>query len=405
MGGGFELTLRSGEHDRVVRGTFHELDPPRRLAFTLELDAGEPSASAFPVEVNFYPHSGQTEMRIVQGGFTSAEQAAGYRAAWYHLLEQLPAVMESELAAFTKRVTRGPRFLSRFGGTWLDLSDAEARIAGKEELGLLDADDSRRLRDWMRDGYLVLENAVDNDVIDRLFEEIEAAWRGELGLSMEFGHGGIRHLVPVEARHRKHPHKVHDLHGASVAARDALFNEPVVRFLSQVFERPPMAFQSLLFEHGTEQGMHQDAAYVQISSPLEFVGCWIALEDIEPGSGELQYYRGSHRIPEYVWFDRTRAKPHDCREEEDFLRWVQEKPEEMGLELVRFQPKRGDVLLWHADLVHGGSQREPEKRNRTRRSLVVHFCPVDVEPEWWHGTSHRGRRLHRPGCYYCAQGV
>ena len=47
--------------------------------------------------------------------------------------------------------------------------------------------------------------------------------------------------------------------------------------------------------------MHQDTAYVVTSSPLELAAAWIALEDVTPGSGELMYYRGSHRLPEYAF--------------------------------------------------------------------------------------------------------
>ena len=49
----------------------------------------------------------------------------------------------------------------------------------------------------------------------------------------------------------------------------------------------------------------------------------------------------------------------------------------MGLERRAFRPRKGDVLLWSADLAHGGS---PVKRNVTRRSIVTHYCPVDRNP-------------------------
>ena len=40
--------------------------------------------------------------------------------------------------------------------------------------------------------------------------------------------------------------------------------------------------------------------------------------------------------------------------------------------------KKGDILVWHADLAHGGS---PVKRPElTRQSLVGHFCPQSAEP-------------------------
>jgi ectoine hydroxylase-related dioxygenase (phytanoyl-CoA dioxygenase family) len=42
-----------------------------------------------------------------------------------------------------------------------------------------------------------------------------------------------------------------------------------------------------------------------------------------------------------------------------------------GLASRAFTPRRGEVLLWHHSLLHGGST--PEDSSLTRKSLVVHF--------------------------------
>ncbi len=59
-----------------------------------------------------------------------------------------------------------------------------------------------------------------------------------------------------------------------------------------------------------------------------------------------------------------------------------------GLPTLRFLPKKGDVLFWHADLPHGGS--EIAVPGSMRRSLVTHYCPrslmphyIDFIPEVW----------------------
>jgi phytanoyl-CoA hydroxylase len=240
---------------------------------------------------------------------------------------------------------------------------------------------------------------VRSELVDAFRAEIAADWRrGHDGLTVELNDGSNR--FPRMAPQYEHiPHKVLDYHSVSALARDIQFVPAVRRFLGQLFERPPMAFQSLLFKHGTEQDMHQDTAYVVVRSPMQFVGCWVALEDVVPGSGELQYHGGSHRIPEFLWLGRGRACPPGFGDHRTFLDWVRAESERMGCPLIRFQPKKGDVLLWHADLVHGGSKRELP--DLTRWSLVTHYCPVDVDPEWMARVAHGGRREHAPGCHYC----
>ena len=95
--------------------------------------------------------------------------------------------------------------------------------------------------------------------------------------------------------------RIVDVYAARPAALKVLLAPKLVRFLSLIFDAEPLLFQSLTFECGSEQGMHQDSAYVVVSSPMELVASWTALEDIRPDSGELQYFEGSHRLPEYLF--------------------------------------------------------------------------------------------------------
>ena len=53
-----------------------------------------------------------------------------------------------------------------------------------------------------------------------------------------------------------------------------------------------------------------------------------------------------------------------------------------GLERKRLMARQGDVLIWHADLVHGG---DPVSRQITRRSIVTHYCPKHHAPLFCEG--------------------
>jgi phytanoyl-CoA hydroxylase len=71
-------------------------------------------------------------------------------------------------------------------------------------------------------------------------------------------------------------------------ARSILFAPEILRFVNLVLERPALAFQSLYFRWGSRQDIHQDTAFVKVSSPMEMVASWVALEDIQTDSGELE---------------------------------------------------------------------------------------------------------------------
>ena len=75
---------------------------------------------------------------------------------------------------------------------------------------------------------------------------------------------------------------------------------------------------------------------------------------------------------------------------------VVERAEQAERPLERFLPRRGDVLLWHPGLVHGGSPIRTD--GATRLSLVGHYCPQDVRPLYhWHRPASRNIRAGDDG--------
>jgi ectoine hydroxylase-related dioxygenase (phytanoyl-CoA dioxygenase family) len=230
--------------------------------------------------------------------------------------------------------------------------------------------------------------------------EVERAWRQlDPRLLVELG-GSYHDLAPeLRARH----FKLLDLYFWSPEVRRAAFAPPLLEFLRLVFAREPLLFQSLSFEIGSGDPVHQDTANVVTESPLEFCAAWIALEDIAPGSGELCYYPGSHRLPEATFGPGVRnwnRRRDGKASRQEVLDGLHTRAAARGLELQRFTPKQGDVLIWSADLAHGGTPiTDPAL---TRRSLVCHYCPLDVRP-YYFAYRRRHRTLHAdpsgpPGC-------
>jgi phytanoyl-CoA hydroxylase len=277
-----------------------------------------------------------------------------------------------------------PTYRSDFGGLWTDRSDVSEQIERRLAAGDITAAQAQQLRFWVENGYIVLEGAVPSEAIDRFRDDIARAFeQGDERLLIRtpenpHGYGPLRAgTSPVRAR-------VVDPFAYNDAARDLLFAEPIVDWLRLVFEDDPLLFQSLSYDRGSEQGMHQDTAYVVVSSPLELAASWIALEDIRPGSGELMYYEGSHRLPEYKFSGRYKHwNPGRDGEEQhnEWARLLNENAEKRGMPRRTFLAKKGDVLIWSADLVHGRAPVDDD--DLTRRSLVGHYCPRRVEPNWF----------------------
>ncbi len=292
------------------------------------------------------------------------------------------------LARLSLRKKR-PGYFSRFGGLWTDRNDADEMTKAKLAQRTITAADVELLRRWRADGYVILPGAVAPEIADRINAEVETIW-STLDPRFRVERGGTETALDPKARGAAA--KLLDLYVYSQSAREAAFAPQLLRFLDIVFERPPLLFQSLSFEKGSEQPIHQDAAYVVTRSPMAFAAAWIALEDIQAGSGELSYYKGSHRLPEHLFPGGTRnwhRKRHGEAVNNEYLDSLHMRSKAMGLPLERFRPKKGDVLIWSADLAHGGSPIED--RTLTRRSLVCHYCPSGVQPFYFASNPRRSK--------------
>ncbi len=101
-------------------------------------------------------------------------------------------------------------------------------------------------------------------------------------------------------------------------------------------------------------------------------GVWVALEDVDDDNGPLIYYPGSHRWPIYAnehvghW-----AEDASARDQETHREFWERGVKLHGLQRQKFFAKRGQALLWLANLLHGGDlQRDPR---RTRWTQVTHY--------------------------------
>lgn len=268
-------------------------------------------------------------------------------------------------------------WLSSFRGTWLDRRDWAATLAQRPFDPQLTAD----VRHFAEQGYVVLEGAASSEAIANFQSAISRAFRegnADVLYQRRESHESIRLAEPVDRRGTR----VVDAFVPLPTALDLFTTPRLLSFLEAVFAEQPLLFQSLSFDQGSEQGLHKDTAYVVVNRPHELAACWIALEDVAEGSGELIYAPGSHRDPDFAFGDgRSYWQPavdgpaiHD-----EWARRLRREAEARGIR--RFAARKGDILIWHAALAHGGG--EIRDANLTRQSLVGHFCPVSARPHYF----------------------
>ncbi len=241
---------------------------------------------------------------------------------------------------------------------WFDRPDAQAHIDELAARGRIDARERGWLEQFVRDGFLVAEGLIDAATVAAVNAEFDAAVRA--------GFGGYRYGTSARIRH---------LHLHYPAIRALWQDVRWLRLVDLIFGGRALPCQTLGYLFGSEQDAHQDTIHLTPFPAGMMCGTWIALQDIEEGSGELVVYPGSHREPRLTMHGCGCAKVRDDAAPgawDEFGAKVVPRWAEMAARYPPwvYRPKQGTVLIWHENLLHGGSPRRDAARER--RSLVIH---------------------------------
>jgi phytanoyl-CoA hydroxylase len=237
---------------------------------------------------------------------------------------------------------------------------------GEEDYRKLDAfkrlseENQRSVLAFADNGYAILRNFFSLEDIKKVNNEIESL----------LAHGKISF---------KYENKIMFAIHQSALLRNIGNNSDLIDLLTAMMGKQAVLFQSINFLQGSQQRTHSDSIHMTTFPLGGLAASWLALEDVSASQGALHYYPGSHKLPYYLNSDYgneggallTGNKTYS--EYEDF---IQEKIKEHGIKKEVFEAKAGDLLIWHANLFHGG---EPHTdKSKTRKSMVFHYFSEGV---------------------------
>ncbi len=202
-----------------------------------------------------------------------------------------------------------------------------------------------------RDGFLVIDSGFSGRLLDRVVQDMERLYDPDQRKSQTTG---IR---------------VQDAWKKSRSAQKIATDPFTLAALQQLYGRKPLPFQTLNFPVGTQQACHSDTIHFN-SMPSGFMaGVWVALEDIDENNGPLIYYPGSHKMPEYTMQDASLGTGYAYYPA--YEQFIDGKIRESGLKPALGIIRKGQAIIWHANLLHGGS--EQKDHSRSRHSQVTHY--------------------------------
>jgi ectoine hydroxylase-related dioxygenase (phytanoyl-CoA dioxygenase family) len=226
-------------------------------------------------------------------------------------------------------------------------------------------------------GYLILPGLFPPGLMARLREHFDHLWETRFEsptqvIDCYFGLPNEERTwfrkAPAEVRDA--PYKLLDLHLEDEVIRDVCAAPVLMQVLHGLLEAHPMVCNSLLFERGSQQYPHFDTFFMPSTTKNMMAASWIAIDNVTPTNGPVYYYPKSHLIEPYL-FSHGRINAVFSELESGAQPHIRHIIEAHGLERKIFLAEPGDVLIWHAQLLHGGS--DIENPAEKRRSLVTHY--------------------------------
>ncbi|MDT0559443.1 phytanoyl-CoA dioxygenase family protein [Ichthyenterobacterium sp. W332] len=241
-----------------------------------------------------------------------------------------------------------------------DIKDSETELPKHADFKTLDGKLQSELLPWSKNGYVILEHFFSEKEVDTVNSEIEDLLAKK---RVAFSNGN----------------RIMFANKKSKLINAVGTNPKLFKVLNLLLDKEVELFQSINFFEGSQQRAHSDSIHMTTFPYGNLIAAWIALEDITIDSGPLHYYPGSHKLP-YVL---NKAYGNDgskytigkktYSEYEDYIGNLIEKN---NLEKNIFLAKKGDVLIWHANLLHGG---EPVTNTESsRKSMVFHYYAKDA---------------------------
>jgi ectoine hydroxylase-related dioxygenase (phytanoyl-CoA dioxygenase family) len=236
----------------------------------------------------------------------------------------------------------------------------------------------------LRDGVCVVKGSLAPEHCDRI--------------AAAFGNAERRYpdiFVPERDAQGHYP-RIVNLHALFPEFIEAFTMNPRVQAICDfLFEKETVVYTSLYYESGSQQDIHRDTPYFWTDPGWRYLGVWTAFEDTDPANGALMVVRGGHMLPEPdrrairerffpggVNFDPMSNDTWTTYQEE-----VQAACKRAGLKTELVPVAKGDTIIWHPSLPHGGSPITDPRR--TRHSLVMHVIPST--PRSWAGGVLRPR--------------
>lgn len=231
----------------------------------------------------------------------------------------------------------------------------------------LSGEQKQQCVDFHERGYLIVDLDIPENEIQQVVSDMYKALEDEKTVFH------ADHFTYTETR------RIFEHWKTSEAIAKLTVNPELLRVLEMLYGREALPFSTINFIRGSNQPIHSDTIHFHTVPSLWMSGVWIALEDVSAENGSLTVVPGSHKWPVYDYQNLNFPHPDliengeavNYRQYEEFIESLIQvnKAERKIVKL-----KKGQALIWAANMLHGGCNVEGiTDLTKTRLTQANHY--------------------------------
>ena len=245
---------------------------------------------------------------------------------------------------------------------WLDRPDSRIRLTQHPDFQNFNEDIQAQLINFEEKGFMILKHFFSEQEVEKANAEIARLLKEK---KADFNYTG---------------RKIMEAYKDSTFIDQTFFkNQELLRLLNFIMGKKILPFHTIHFIEGSEQRAHSDSIHMTTEPMGYMIAAWTALEDTNEENGPLFYYPGSHRLPYIMSTDYNSGNTNYQIGKNAYANYedkINAIIAENNLKKEYFFAEKGDILIWHANLLHGGEAIK--KAGTTRKSMVAHYFCEEV---------------------------
>ena len=228
---------------------------------------------------------------------------------------------------------------------------------------------------YQENGYVLVRNLVDLELIDRFIDSFEDELLGDDNL--ELPRMDTQEYGKVEQKNGYMQHPIADVHLMGIIepslketcdlSLGIITSNSIQDCLKDIHSSDKFSLvMSMFFDQNIGTPAHQDSYYLDSLPHGNLTAVWIALEDIDKRAGRFYVIPKTQNHFFELSSDEIKFSNKYEKIVNDFI--IGE-----GLKVYAPALKKGDVIFWNSGTIHGSLKTLDE--NFSRKSITAHFVP------------------------------